>query len=106
MDRSSPFWTSLRLALVILSGPLWIVIRFNMPDDFSRPPNLAFPFVLAGFSAFGVIAWWALNSDPNSLYEWSRPSWGKSPFGWHQPMQGLHLTAWSSAVGAVCLLIV
>jgi len=71
-----------------------------MPDDFSQPPPWYFPFIIVGFTMFGVMAWHMLRSE----MDWHRPSWTANPFNWGAPLEGVHLSGWSFVVGALGLL--
>jgi len=100
MDRFSQTWFRVRLALVALSVPVWLFIRAAMSDDFSRPPPWHFPFIIGGFTLFGVVALYVLRSD----MDWHRPSWTANPFTSSAPLEGVHLSGWSFVVGALGLL--
>ena len=94
-------WLHLRVALVALAVPLWVVVRSRMPDDFSGPPAWYFPLILAAFAVFSVMFVCVLRPD----LDWSRPVWSANPFLLRQPLQGLHLSGWSFVVGAAGLLV-
>ena len=102
MGTTSQNWKAVRVALVLLSAPLWLFFRSEMQGDFSAPPRLHFPLVLFGFSLFGVIVLSVLRSDK----EWVIPSWHANPFDMARPLEGLHLSAWGFIVGALALLLV
>ncbi|WP_111266037.1 hypothetical protein [Marilutibacter maris] len=91
----------IRLILVAFSVPAWLVIRAAMPDDFSQAPQWHFPFIVVGFTAFGVVAWRMFHSD----MEWKRPRWSASPFNWSTPLEGIHLSGWSFIAGGLGLLV-
>ena len=99
MERSSHIWLIVRLILVALSIPTWLLIRAAMPDDFSQPPNWYFPFVLGGLTLASVVAWQAIRGDQY----WHRPSWLANPLNQSTPLEGIHLSGWSFVVGALGL---
>jgi len=95
-------WLLVRIAFVLLSVPVWLVVRAQMPDDFSSPPSWHFPIVLAGFAAFAVIFLSILRFDK----EWAAPNWRSNPLDPGRPLEGFHLFAWSLLAGALALLVV
>ena len=101
MERSPHIWFRIRVALVALSIPAWLLVRAAMPDDFSQPPAWYFPFVLAGFALGSVLVWQMLRGDQN----WCRPSWTANPLNQDAPLEGIHLAGWSFIVGALGLLV-
>ena len=101
MESRSQTWLIVRVALVALSAPSWLMIRATIEDDFSVPPSWYFPLFLAGFSLFGVVFLSVLRSDK----EWGAPNWHDNPLDMTRPLQGLHLSAWSFIAGAFALLL-
>ena len=92
----------IRIALIALSAPAWLMIRNTMQDDFSASPSWYFPFVLVGFSAFGVVFLSVLRSDK----DWVVPTWRGNLFDISRPLEGFHLSGWSFLAGAFALLLI
>lgn len=101
MDTPPRNWKAIRIALIALYAPLWLVVRAMMEDDFSSPPAWHVPLVLLGIPMCVVIVWSTLDDGK----DWSAPSWHATPFDSHRPLQGLHAGAWGFIAGAVALLI-
>jgi len=102
MASKSQTWLIIRIVLIALSAPVWLVIRNSMRDDFSAPPSWYFPFVLVGFSVCGVVFLSVLRSDK----DWVAPTWRSNPFDSSRPLEGFHLSGWSFLAGAFALLLV
>ena len=102
MESRSQTWLIIRIASLVLSAPLWLIFRAEMPGDFSVPPSWYFPLFLVGFSLFSVIFISVIRSDK----EWVAPSWYDNPFDRSRPLQAFHLASWSFLVGSLFLLVV
>jgi hypothetical protein len=95
-------WLIFRIVLIALSAPVWLLIRNSMQGAFSAPPSWYFPFVLVGFSAFGVVFLSVFRSDK----DWVAPTWRGNPFDGSRPLEGFHLSGWSFLAGAFALLLI
>jgi hypothetical protein len=101
MQEASQNWKSIRVALVVLSAPIWLFFRSEMQGELSTPPSWYFPLVLCGFTLFGVIFLSVLRPDK----EWAAPSWHANPFDMTRPLEGLHASGWGSIAGALTLFV-